>query len=92
MAIKGKVTRLSDPKNPYGGKKTPTGRPQDRPKPAAAKKATPAERKKPSFMDTAKAAMQDLSEAPSRKMKRANKEYMDARKEKIERGLRRSGA
>lgn len=31
---KPKITRLSDPANPYNQKKTPTGRPQDKPKPA----------------------------------------------------------
>ena len=31
-----KITRLNDPANPYGQKKSPTGRPQDKPKPAPA--------------------------------------------------------
>lgn len=33
---KPKITRLSDPANPYNQKKIPTGRPQDKPKPRAA--------------------------------------------------------
>ena len=34
MPVKPKITRLSDPANPYNVKKIPTGRPQDKPKPS----------------------------------------------------------
>lgn len=40
-----KITRLNDPANPYGKKKVPTGREQDKPKPQKAVAAAPAARK-----------------------------------------------
>lgn len=54
---KPKITRLNDPANPYGQKKSPTGRPQDKPKPApvVARKTTvvtaPAKGREPTVID-----------------------------------------
>jgi len=90
MAVKGKITRLNDPSNPYTKKvsaaearASAAAQPKQPPPP-------PMARKKPTIAATARAAAADVAAAPGRAMTSARAGYAERQNQRIDSAVNRA--
>lgn len=89
---KPRITRLGDPNNPYT--KKPVSAEEARRSREQAERSKPKakepERRKPSVMDTVRAAVDDVREKPGKVAREANEEFNRRNKRRIDRAVDRN--